>query len=631
MKRRNKKALSPLRRAALVTTLLLIGGAVVALLLYRQTSYLSLLLLGILQLFPAIMNLLLFLPITQKREKKENVEQVAAALPEPVTDEAQAAEPAADAEQETVDKKAKRRARMRGAFRKLGHACRDLVGHARDVYAEHRNPIIAALLLVGILGFNIYFWISARIAPLVGMLYYYVPVLLAAFFVLYIVLDKWCKHTSAQIKDAHSTDNPAEPDPLLFDKAILNSLRGALSVARLGIVLEIAIIMLRMLEVVDWGNALIVIMCLLFLYETVFLVISLAVRFIRRELSTSPELTIPMPGLGGEDLGILSYLEKNTGITMRSLWSIHLAGRIVPYAALSIVLLLWGFSGMVKIEAHQQGAHYRFGELQEEILQPGLHMTLPWPFDSVEVYDTEVIKQATIGYISDQNADNIWTEAHGTEEFKLLLGGGKELVSINMRVEFAIDDLRTYLTGSAAPEALMEAAAYELITARTIGTDLASLLSVDRVAFMEEFKADLIQHTADYDTGLRVVNVVLESIHPPVEIADIYQEVINATIQAEQDIAYANGEAAVLKIQAETNKDASIKEAEALQVMEVAKAKATVAKFEGSKEAHAANKDSYEYYKYLNAVRKAFSNGNLILIGDGVDSNKIYIGSIGQN
>ena len=386
--------------------------------------------------------------------------------------------------------------------------------------------------------------------------------------------------------------------------------------------------MLRMLGLVYWDSAAGVIVTVLFAYEAIFLVVSLAVRLIRREIGTSPELSIPMPGLGNEDLGILSYLEKNTGITMRSLWSIRLVGKIIPYAAMSIVLLLWGFSGMVKIESTQQGALYRLGVLQEEPLEPGLHMTLPWPFDSVEVYETEVINQVTIGYISDESADNIWTEAHGTEEYRLLSGSGNELVSINMRIEFVIEDLHEYLTCTAAPESMMQAAAYELITAKTINTDLATLLTADRVAFAKDFENELIERTKDYGTGLGIVSVVLESIHPPVEVAEIYQEIVNKKIEAQQIITTARGEADVMIIQATANRDATIKDAEITKISSIAAANAAVASLKGD---IAADSEAYRYYLYLSALGEAYSGGNIILIGDGVNKDNIYIGSLGGN
>ena len=47
-----------------------------------------------------------------------------------------------------------------------------------------------------------------------------------------------------------------------------------------------------------------------------------------------------------------------------------------------------------------------------------------------------------------------------------------------------------------------------------------------------------------------------------------------------------------------------------------------------SVEANNSNKDAYQYYKYLDALTQAYGKTNLILVGDGVDTSKIYFGNI---
>lgn len=619
MKSKKRSLLTPTRVAAWTTSFSLIVGALLMIWLYQDSYYQPLLLLCLLQLLPAALSLLLYLPILKKRQS-EPAESAEQSMPLPA---AESGEAVADEEQ-TAEKK-----KMSQTLKELGRRAGVWL---YDFWVEQRSLMLAVLSLSVILGFGIYYVQTYAEPATPGLLAYVIPVAIAVVFVAYIVLDKWCKHTAANVHEATEGEEQSEAQgAAIYDRAVLNSLRGALSVARLALVCAAAIIMLRMLGLVYWDSALGVIVTVLFFYQTIFMIISLAVRLIRREMGSSPELSIPMPGLGGEDLGILTYLEKNTGITMRSLWSIRLVGKIVPYAAVSIVLLLWGFSGMVKIESNQQGAHYRFGVLQEEALEPGLHMTLPWPFDSVEVYDTKVVKQVTIGYASDEDVDNIWTETHGTEEYRLLLGGGKELVSINMRIEFVIENLHDYLACTSAPESLMQAAAYELITEKTIGTDLATLLTADRVTFLKEFETELVKRAKEYGTGLGIVSVVLESIHPPVEVADIYQEIVNTKIEAQQIITTALGEASVTIIRANSTKAATVQDALMKKIIDIAAANAAVAELKGDIAADNEHGEAYRYYLYLNAIRKAYSGGNIILIGDGVNKDNIYIGSLGGN
>ena len=151
-------------------------------------------------------------------------------------------------------------------------------------------------------------------------------------------------------------------------------------------------------------------------------------RLIRKELGSEPSLPMSVKAVGSS--GVLSYLEENTGITMRSLWSIRLVRQLIPSVLLFVVLLTWLATGIVQVEAHQEGALYRLGKLQDKTLKPGLHLTLPWPFDRVETVDTQSLRRVVVGYIPNGAEDNTWTDGHGTEEYRLLLGGGNELVSI---------------------------------------------------------------------------------------------------------------------------------------------------------------------------------------------------------
>lgn len=585
MKTTKRKPIPPSRVTVVLTALCLLAGAGVCIAFYVMTAYLPLLLAGILQVVPAVSNLLLLIPWSHE---------------EPCA-------PSPESAEEGEAKKPKRR--WRALLASVVHLPGRGLRRMRQKWCASHNTILVVLLVAVILGANVAFWLFYRKIGSAFGIGYHLPVILIAIFVLYIVLDKWCKHADED-KRFHGAEG--EVDPIAYDRAMMRGLRGGLAAGRWSCAILALALMIRLMGLKDLTAAVKIVLALLFLYESAFLLVSLAVRLIRRELQTAPELSVPMPGLGKGDLGVISYLEKNTGITMRSLWSIRLIKYVLPYAAMAVVILLWGFSGMVKIEPHQQGAHYRLGRLQEQTLQPGLHMTLPWPFDSVEVYDTEVVSTMTIGYIADERADNIWTEAHGGEEYRLLLGNGNELVSVNLRVGYRIRDLKAYLSYSAAPERLVEALAYETVTARTISTNLDTLLATDRVAFSQSFKAELIERMEVYHTGLEITDVVLESIHPPVEIADVYQQLISAEIEAERILTYANSTAQVALIEANGDRYSTVAGARAEQKQLVAEANSLMAEYMGSVDANK-SWDGYMAYKKRQAVVKAYSGIQLTI------------------
>ena len=458
-------------------------------------------------------------------------------------------------------------------------------------------------------------------APLYESLNYSQPIIFAILFVAVIIIDKWLKHSVAENEKTG---------------AFFHNMRIVAYLTNLVLVLVIAAIVIKLLGFYDLQKYLYYAVVGIFYYLSAFILISLVILFLKKELEKTPKLIVLLPfaGKGENDLSVISFLESNTGITMRGLWSMRFIKRLIPYTVISVAALFWLSTGIVQVEANQEALVYRLGVLQEETLKPGIHFTLPAPFDTVEYYNTDTVNRITIGYDSKATTDNLWTQTHGTNEHMLLLGDGNELVSLNLRVEYRIKDLHKYVSMSKSPESMISAYSYNLITQRVIRTDLQSLLAVDRNAFALNFKQDLIEALEKNDVGVEIVDVFMESIHPPLavaedglSIAEKYQEVISREIEAEELVRRANTAAAVTKADAEAQKNAAINQATAEKYKALAAATSSVSEFMASVAANESNSDAYYYYKYLDAITKAYGNNKLILVGDGVDTSKLYFGN----
>lgn len=478
----------------------------------------------------------------------------------------------------------------------------------REWYYRSRSAISGITIGVIALAIHVVFWRYLPVGS--GNLNWVVPVALAVVFVIAVALDKWCAHTAATADD--------------YRTAQLRGISSACFLLRVCVVLALVASVLKLIGLFDADTIVRVLLCVVMVYGTAVLAFCTGVRLIRKEMDVAPELLMNLIGMGA-DMNILTYLEENTGITMRSLWSLRLIKQLLPGAILGIALLCWISTCFCQIEAHQEGALFRVGKLQEKTLQPGFHMTLPWPFDQVEIYDTHSVNRVSIGYIATGDQDNIWTESHGGEEYLLLLGGGNEMVSINLQVEYCIEDLISYVRTSASPEALLQAQAYEIVTARTIATDLDSLLAADRESFSETFRQELTQRIAPYGAGLKVVNVVLESIHPPVDIADVYQDIISAGIDAEYIRINAQATAATKITKAEQEKVQIVGSALSSQYEQIAGARAAVTEFMASAAADKAYRDEYRFYKYIDAITKTYSGSTMILCGEGIDTSRLVL------
>ncbi len=591
MKRPGKRNFSPGR----VTVIICIAAQLLIALglaeMYSLTGWFALQPLMLLMLTPALVQVVLLLP--------------AGKMPDcPTCAEGAPEEMPVEKPKTKAERKARRKAR-RTAFRsKISHS-------VVCWYTKRRDWIVTVAVAAVLIGIHILFWkLPVEKMP---KLTFVTPVLLAVLFVVHIALEFWCK-TMATTADA-------------YNSAQLKGLRGNFMLVRVGYLLTIVTVVLQLIGVFDATGILKVLLSILFVYETVFLAFTLAVRAIRRELRTEPEVLVSLIG-SGSNTDILGYLEENTGITMRSLWSLQLVKKVLPVAVMGIALTIWLSTCVVQIEATQQGALFRMGKLQPETLKPGMHLTLPWPLDRVETYDTQSVKKATIGYSRQTNTDNYWTKGHEGEEYRLLLGGGEEIACINLVVQYRIEDLMQYIKGSAEPEAILQAQAYEIVTERTISTDLDSLLAEDREKFSKSFAQELAQRMDTCGTGLEVVDVVLESIHPPMEIASVYQDIISAGIDAEYIVLTAQSSADYTVKEAQSAAVEKVGNANIRQLEDVAAANAAVADFMAAAQADDEFSQAYRFQKYIQAVAKAYGDAKIIIVGDGVDAGNIYLGSV---
>ena len=562
--------------------------------LYKLTKYLPIYLLGLTLLLPSAVNVSLFIlkiPTKKKEKKAEVIEEISEPAPE--------------------EKKFKKILRAVGKAIKnfFSKICGKIDG---EKVIRYLSIILAAAAFIAI---QYFFAISLKAATSLYTINYAYAVLLIALFLVFIVLDKWMLHNE---------------EAGVYASALGSNMRSILALARLALILMIPAMFIKLLGFYELQKYVVIAIAIIFYWSSLFTLLSYLARGIRHELASVPDIRIPAPfsGGSGQDMGILSYLEENTGITMRGLWSVKLMGKLIIPSLVFAFLLFWISTGFIEIGAGQQGALYNFGKLQSEPLKPGLHLTLPWPFGKTVIYNTDSVSTITIGYRSDTSGDNVWTQTHGSEEYELLLGGGEELVSINLCIEYKIGDLNDYLVNCARPESVLEASAYELVADKTITTDLNTLLSTDRDEFASTFMVDLKEKIKERNTGLEIVSVVLESIHPPLGIADIYQRLVSAEIEAQTRIMYAEAFAAVRVLEAETNYSQTVSVATAERLNKIAAAQAEVSEFMASVAADSSYSDAYRYYKYLSAVKNAYGNANIIIVSTDIDESRIWYGTI---
>jgi regulator of protease activity HflC (stomatin/prohibitin superfamily) len=209
--------------------------------------------------------------------------------------------------------------------------------------------------------------------------------------------------------------------------------------------------------------------------------------------------------------------------------------------------IAWSLSGLVIVQTGHRAAHYRLGQLQSDMLMSGIHLTLPFPFARTAQFPVETVKAMTVGFVADpktlSNQPMLWTKPHGDAEFPLVVGDGTELVAINAVVQYQVsdnaNDLKAYVTFARDHDAMLRNLSQYVLMSETRTLTLQGLLSTDRAQWGRQIRSHLQDEIVRHQLGLEVIQFDVLSIHPPIEVADSFLDIVAARIDAEKEVMEA--------------------------------------------------------------------------------------------
>jgi regulator of protease activity HflC (stomatin/prohibitin superfamily) len=237
----------------------------------------------------------------------------------------------------------------------------------------------------------------------------------------------------------------------------------------------------------------------------------------------------------------------------------------------------------------------------------------------VEIHEVHLIKAMRIGYQSAGGVNFLWGLAHDGGESNMLLGNGNETVSVNMKLLYTISDLHAYLKTSANPEAVLSAAAYVALMNRTITTTLDAFLRVDRSSLSASLLRELSEFCEAEGLGIAVVQAIIESVHPPVTVANVYQQVVTASIDKNASVTRAGTEARRRLIEAARESKILVDNAKAEQHRRVSEAAREMAVYYAAMEAYAISPESFTLARYLKTYETVISGNRVYVFSPGAE------------
>lgn len=216
----------------------------------------------------------------------------------------------------------------------------------------------------------------------------------------------------------------------------------------------------------------------------------------------------------------------------RTLWPI----------ALGIVALLWIALTCFHRVGPQERAVVLFLGSYSRSMTPGIGLTLPAPFETVETVDVEEIRTVDIGSVSGEGQN-------------LVLTGDQNIIDLAYSVRWNIRDPELYLFELKEPDATVQEVAETAMRAVLATISLNEALGAGRTGIEQQVAQKMQEILDGYRSGIRIQGIAIKQADPPNEVNDAFKEVsaakqdattyVNqATAYAQQLSARAQGEAA---------------------------------------------------------------------------------------
>jgi regulator of protease activity HflC (stomatin/prohibitin superfamily) len=313
--------------------------------------------------------------------------------------------------------------------------------------------------------------------------------------------------------------------------------------------------------------------------------------------------------------GLSDVLERNLGLSLRSTWTVSFVLKSLAPLGAAMAIVLWLSTALVVIGPDEDGVRLLFGRLAERRpASPGLHVKWPWPIETIEPYSVRRAQTLALGFGTASRASLLWAEAHSLDEYTLLLGDGRELISVDATLTYRIRDVIAYALGSADARQRLDALAYRLLMHVTVVTDLDQLLSVDRGEFSRAF-AQRLQREADaHRLGIEILHVAFSSLHPPVAVASAYEAVVSAEVERTTLVSRARVDRERLLPATRAAATAEVLQAQAAAGLRIAEAHAGASRFTATLAPYHAAPDLFRFRRRLETLEQATPDLNLFVV-----------------
>ncbi len=277
--------------------------------------------------------------------------------------------------------------------------------------------------------------------------------------------------------------------------------------------------------------------------------------------------------------------------------------------ALAALAALWMASGFYQVAADQVGVVTRFGAFVRTEM-PGLRYHLPSPIEEVSLPVVTSQNEIQIGFKRLGKSG----DTRSIPQESMMLTQDENVINVEFTVFWRITDVQKYLFEIRDQVNTIKMAA-ESAMREVIGQNkLQFALTEGRGQIAEEARARLQALMDEYQAGVTVSQINLQTVSVPDEVKASFQDVVNARLDQER---FQNQAAAhVNKVIPEAKGQAAkiVQEAMAYRDQKIAVAEGEAARFREVLTAYNASRDVTARRIYLETMESVLGEANKVLV-----------------
>jgi membrane protease subunit HflK len=314
---------------------------------------------------------------------------------------------------------------------------------------------------------------------------------------------------------------------------------------------------------------------------------------------------------GGQPPDLEDILRKSQDQMKRMLPRGFGSGSLAFIALIGVAL--WLATGFYRVQPDEQGIALVLGKVWK-LTNPGLNYNLPAPIGEVYTPKVTRVNLVAIGFRSngESSGDNM---VQDVPEESLMLTGDENIISMQFVVLWQIKDPQRYLFSIRTPEETVKNVS-ESVMREIIGQTAFEYARTQGRADIEGKARDRIQKLLDdYQSGVLVTQVAMQSIAPPEATIDAFRDVQAASADKERSVNAAQAYYNEVTQRAAGLAQQIIKGAEAYKQQTVAIAIGNAQRFESVLTQYQKAKEITQRRIYLETMEQMLKGMNKVLVG----------------